>query len=168
LADDARVILNADGTIADANEAAQLLYGASLAELRAAPPGAFSANPEPPEAQAAFRRIWESEGQPDLVGQATLHRPDGSSRRVGFGISRLFDGRYAAFLHPLDEPTEEVAQVFTAGEVLARWRAAERELETIAPDSPEASTIQVEIERFRQAYQQAFGASPGGTRPEPG
>ena len=168
MADDARVILNADGTIADANEAALMLYGASLADLRAAPPGAFSAHPQPPDAQAAFREAWESEGQPDLVGQATLHRPDGSSRRVGFGIRRLYDGRYAAILHPLDAPTEDAAQVFTAGQVLARWRAAERQLETIPPDSVEASTIQGEIERFRQAYQQAFGASGGTARPEPG
>jgi PAS domain-containing protein len=167
LADDARVILNADGTIADANEAALLLYGASLADLRAAPPGAFSANQQSPDAQAAFREAWESEGQPDLVGQATLRRPDGTGRRVGFGIRRLYDGRYVAILHPLDEPPEDVAQVFTAGQVLARWRAAERQLETIPPDSDEASTIQGEIERFRQAYQQAFGVPGGSARPEP-
>jgi PAS domain-containing protein len=168
LADDARVILNADGTIADANEGALLLYGASLDDLRAAPPGAFSANPQSPAAQAAFREAWESQGQPDLVGQATLHRPDGTSRRVGFGIRRLYDGRFAAILQPLDEPTEEPAQVFTAGQVLARWRAAERQLETIPPGSVEALTMQDEIERFRQAYQQAFGASGGTARPEPG
>jgi PAS domain-containing protein len=165
---DARVILNADGTIADANEPALAIFGLSLDELRAAPAGAFAASPQPPETQAAFRDAWESEGQPDLVGQATLARPDGTQRRVGFGIRRLYDGRFAAILRPLDAPPEEISQVFTAGEVLARWRAAERQLEAIAPDSEEASTIQGEIERFRRAYQQAFGTSAEAARAEPG
>ena len=109
MADDARMILNADGTIADANEAALALYGATLAELRAAPPGAFSANPQPPDAKAAFRQAWESAGEPDLIGQATLNRPDGTHRRVGFGIRKLYDGRYAAILRGVDEPAENVA-----------------------------------------------------------
>jgi PAS domain-containing protein len=156
VADDARVILNADGTIADANQAALDLYGANLDELRAAPPGAFSAHPQPPEAQAAFRRAWDSQGQPDLVGEATLDNLGGPPQRVAFGITRLDDGRYAAILRPLDAPTEAAPMVFTAGEVLGRWRAAERELETINPTAPEASLIEREIERFREAYHRLF------------
>lgn len=153
---DARLILNPDGTIADANEAALSLYGSSLAELRAAPAGAFSANPQPPDAQAAFREAWESQGQPDLVGEATLNRLDGSPRRVAFGITRLADGRFAAVLRAIDEPIEDDTKLFTAGQMLARWRAAERELEAIAPESPEATLIQREIERFRHSYQRLF------------
>ncbi len=164
MVDDARLIMNADGTIADANEAALALYGASLAELRAAPSGAFSANPQPPEAQAAFRAAWESEGQPELVGEATLRRLDGTPHRVTFGVTRLEDGRFAAILRALDEPTEDALQVFTAGQALARWRAAERELETIAPGSSEASLIEREIDRFRQAYHQLFASAGDGSR----
>jgi PAS domain-containing protein len=152
----ARVILNADGTIANANVPALELYGATLAELRAAPPGAFSSNPQPPEAQAALREAWESEGQPDVVGETTLVRVDGTPRRVAFGITRLGDGRFAAILRPLDAPPNNEVKVFTAGQVLAKWRAAERELQAIEPGSAEAESIQREIDSFRAAYQQLF------------
>ena len=152
----ARVILNPDGTIASANEAALNLYGASLAELRAAPPGAFSAQPQSPAAQAALREAWESEGQPDLVGETTIRGLDGTDRRVAFGVTRLGDGRLAAILRPVDEPADAELKVFTAGQVLARWRAAERQLEAIDSGSLEAIDIQREIDRFRAAYQQLF------------
>jgi PAS domain-containing protein len=152
----ARVILNADGTIANANEAALSLYGATLAELRAAPPGAFSADPQSPEAQAALREAWESQGQPDLVGETTILGLDGRQRRVAFGVTRLGDGRFVAILRPLDESPGSELKVFTAGEVLARWRAAERELQAIEPTSVEAANIQREIDQFRAAYQQLF------------
>jgi PAS domain-containing protein len=152
----ARVVLHADGTIATANEAALELYGASLAELRAAPPGAFTANAQSPEASAALREAWESQGQPDLVGESTLRRLDGNERRVAFGITRLADGRFAAILRPIDHPPGDEAKVFTAGQVLARWRAAERQLEAIESGSNEAAEIRREIERFRTAYQQLF------------
>jgi PAS domain-containing protein len=155
----ARVILNPDGTIATANEAALQLYGASLAELQAAPPGAFSANAQSPEAQAALREAWESQGQPDLVGETTIRALDGSQRRVAFGITRLGDGRFAAILRPLDQPVENELKVFTAGQVLARWRAAERKLEAIEPESPEAVSIKGEIDRFRAAYQLLFASA---------
>ncbi len=155
----ARVILNPDGTIASANDAALDLYGASLAELRAAPPGAFSAQPQSPAAQAALREAWESEGQPDLVGETTLRRLDGTDRRVAFGITRLGDGRFAAILRPVDEPADAELKLFTAGQALARWRAAERQLEAIAPGSPEALDVQREIDRFRIAYHQLFASA---------
>ena len=164
VAEDARLILNADGTIADANEAALKLYGASLDELRAAPAGAFSANPEPPDAQTAFRETWESEGKPDLVGEASVKRLDGTLLRVWFGITRMPDGRFAAILRALDQPTEDAPKVFTAGQVLAQWRAAERELQAIAPESPEASMLEREIDRFRRAYQRIFASAGGRSR----
>ena len=154
----ARVILNPDGTIASANAAALTLYGGSLAELRAAPPGAFSANPQSPEAQAALREAWESQGQPDLVGETTINGLDGEQRRVAFGVTRLGDGRFAAILRPLDQPVESDLKVYTAGQVLAQWRAAERELQAIEPESLEAASIQREIDRFRAAYQQLFAS----------
>ncbi len=163
MADDPRIILNPDGTIADANEAALALYALPLAELLAAPAGAFSAEPQTAEEQAAFRKAWESEGQPDLVGEATIRRLDGTARRVSFGITQLDDGRFGALLRPLDAETTESTQVFTAGQVLARWRAAERELEAVPPESPEASLITREIERFRQAYQQIFQSRGDGS-----
>jgi PAS domain-containing protein len=162
---DARLVLNADGTIADANDAALSLYGATLAELRASPPGAFSAYDQAPEDRAALREAWESEGQPDLVGETTIRRLDGSERRVGFGVTRLHDGRFAAVVRALDEPPRHELKVFTAGDVLARWRAAERRLEAIDPASLESATIAQEIEQFRQAYQRLFVPAGDGSRP---
>jgi PAS domain-containing protein len=154
----ARVILNPDGSIANANEAALSLYGATLAELRAAPRGSFSANAQSPEAQAALREAWESQGQPDLVGETTIRGLDGTERRVAFGITRLGDGRFAAILRPVEEPAGNELKVFTTGQVLAKWRAAERELEVIEPESDEALNIKREIDLFRAAYQQLFAS----------
>jgi len=162
--DEPRVTLDSQGAILDANPAAVALYGLTLDELRAAPPGAFSAEPQSEEAQAAFRHDWESSGRPDMVGTATLRRLDGTTVRVRFGITAQPDATYLAILRRIDAPTDAPSEVFTAGEVLARWRAAERELQAVPLDSPEASLIQREIDRFRQAYQQVFRASRGDER----
>jgi hypothetical protein len=63
------LILNADGTTADANEPALGLFRATLEQLRELPPGEFSA--EPPEAGAneAFREQWERQGAPTSAGR---------------------------------------------------------------------------------------------------
>ena len=164
----ARLILNSDGTIADANEAAVTLYGSTLAELRAAPPGTFSAAPQSPDDRQAFREAWESEGQPDLVGEATIRRLDGSRVRVSFGLTRLHDGRFAAVARPVDSPPGDELKLFTVGEVLARWRAAERRLEALEPDSAAAQTIDRDIQRFRQAYHERFVSARDRPRPAPG
>ncbi len=159
--DDPRITLDAAGAIIDANSEALALYELSLDELRAAPPGAFAAEPQSDEEQEAFRRDWEASGRPDMVGSATLRRLDGSTVRVGFGITAMPDGTYVAILRKVDEPIDAPSVVYSAGEVLARWRAAERQLETIAPDAPERHGIEEEIERFRAAYQQVFRAMRG-------
>jgi PAS domain-containing protein len=161
--DDPRIILNPDGTIADANDAALTLYGASLADLLAAPSGAFTARPQSPEERAALREAWEASGRPDLVGEATIRRADGATMRVRYGITTQTDGRFLAILHAIDAPADDLPTVFTAGEVLAQWRAAERRLQEVDPASPERSLIEREIERFREAYQQVFKAGGNGS-----
>jgi PAS domain-containing protein len=163
--DEARIILAADGRILDANDAALRLYNLTLDELRAAPPGAFAADPQTPEEQAAFRETWESSGRPDLVGSATLRRLDGSTVRVQFGITAEADGTFVAILRAVEAWADERRVVYTAGEVLARWRDAERQLEAIPADSPEASRVQREIERFREAYQHVFRSARGNGSP---
>jgi hypothetical protein len=45
---------------------------------------------------------------------------------------------------------------FTGGRILAEWRAAERELAELRPDSPEAVGVRSEIERLRVLYQDLF------------
>ena len=163
--DDPRITLASDGSITDANDAALRLYGLSLAELRAAAPGAFAAEPQSAAAQEAFRHDWEQSGRPDLVGAATLRRLDGTTVRVRFGITAVPDGTYVAILRPVDDPPDEPPVVYTAGEVLAQWRAAERQLQEVSADSPERSMIEREIERFRATYQQVFRARRGNGSP---
>ncbi len=83
------MVLNADGTTADASPAALELLGLTIEELRALPPGALSAEPRDPDAQAAFREQWERQGSPDIGGEATVRRLDGTSIRVKFGITPI-------------------------------------------------------------------------------
>lgn len=154
--DDAWITFTADSKILDANQAALDLLGVTLEQLRAAPPGAFDAEPQTPEQQAAFRAAWEGEGQPDIVGASTLQRPDGTRLRVTFGITGMPDGRFIAVMRPLDEPANQRPEIFTAGDVLAHWRAAERRLDALGADAPERAHVERDIERFREAYQQIF------------
>jgi PAS domain S-box-containing protein len=150
------MVLNADGTTADANAAALELLGLTLEQLRALPPGALSAEPRDPEAMAAFRQEWEGQGLPDIGGEATMRRLDGTSIRVKFGITPIENGRFLAMIEPVAGATARPTTMYTAGQVLAEWRAAERRMIEIPPDSPEWHDAQAEIDAFRQRYQELF------------
>jgi PAS domain S-box-containing protein len=150
------MVLNADGTTADASPAALELLGLTLEQLRALPPGALSPEPRDEQAQAAFRKQWEHQGQPDIGGEATMRRLDGTSIRVKFGLTPIEDGRFLAMIEPVAGPTEQPTVVYTAGQVLAEWRAAERRMIEIPPDSDEWHRAQAEIDTFRKRYQELF------------
>ena len=150
------MVINADGTTADASPAALELLGLTLEQLRALPPGALSPEPRDPEAQEAFLEQWERQGSPDIGGEATMRRLDGSSIRVRFGLKPIEDGRFLALIEPIAGPTEQPPVVYTAGQVLAEWRAAERRMIEIPPDSDEWHVAQAEIETFRKRYQELF------------
>jgi PAS domain-containing protein len=150
------VILNADGTTADANAAALEMLGVTLDVLKSLPPGALSPDPPDPVGEAAFRKEWEAEGQPDIGGQATVKRVDGSQVRVKFGITPLEDGRFLAVMEPVDAPLDTAPVVYTAGQVLAEWRAAERRLTEIPEGSAEWRAIHRDIDLFRKRYQEKF------------
>ena len=94
----ATLMIRADGTVEDASPDALHLLGVSLAQLRALPAGAFQPEPPDTEADEAFREQWEAGGRPDIGGDATLKRLDGSKVRVRFAIQTLPDGRYFAVL----------------------------------------------------------------------
>ena len=145
-----------DGTVDHANPEALSLLGVTLSQLRALPPGAFSPEAPDPEAQAAFREQWEAGGRPDVGGDATLRRLDGSMVRVRFAIAAQPDGRYVAVLAPTRGSTNAPSTLFTGGRILAEWRAAERQLAELRPDSPEAVGVRTEIERLRELYQDLF------------
>jgi PAS domain-containing protein len=150
------VILNPDGTTADANAAALEMLGATLEVLRSLPPGALSPEPADPVGEAAFRKQWEAEGQPDIGGQATVRRIDGSQVRVKFGLTPLNDGRFLAVMEPVDGSPDAAPVVYTAGQVLAEWRAAERRLQKIPEGSAEWRAIHRDIDLFRRRYQEIF------------
>jgi len=162
--DDAIITMDPDGRYTDASPAALDILGVTREQLLAAPPGAFSAQPDDPDSATAFRRSWEAQGKPDITGEATIQRPDGGQRRVKFHIARHDDGTFVAMLWDAETATDAPAKVMTAGDVLAAWRDAERRMETIAQDSPEWSAIQADIARFREAYHRAFDARAGRAR----
>ncbi len=150
------MILNADGTTADANAAALELLRVSLDEIRALPPGAFSPDPPDPGADKAFRKEWERHGSPDLGGEATIRRLDGSTLRVKFGITPIEDGKFVAIMEPVGGRTDAPPTVYSAGQVLAEWRAAERRLAEIPEGTAEWRSVHHEIDTFRSRYQELF------------
>ena len=148
--------LNADGTTADANDAALALLRVTLDELRALPPGALSVEPPDPAASEAFREEWQRAGTPDIGGEGTLRRPDGTTVRVKFGIARLDEGRFLAIMEEIPGHPEAPPVLYTAGQVLAEWRAAERRLAAIAEGSAEWEAVSAEIDVFRRRYHALF------------
>jgi PAS domain-containing protein len=150
--------LSPDGEVLDATDGALALLGVSLDELRSLPRGAFAADPPDSQVDEAFRRQWEASGRPDIGGQATLQRLDGNKVRVRFAIKQNDDGSFIAVLDPVEAPVEEPPVIFTAGDVLQAWRAAERRLATLAEGSSEWKAVTDDIESFRARYQEVFEA----------
>ncbi len=155
------VIVTPDGRYEDANPAALEILGVTLEELRASDPSRFATEPADPEGGAEFERQWRDAGQPDIGGETTIVRPDGRRRRIRFVITRQPDGRLVAVLEPLDTATPEPTVVYTAGDILAQWRAAERRLEALRRDSPDYAATQAQIDKLRRAYHTAFDARRG-------
>ena len=145
-----------DGLVEDATLEALDLLGVTLPELQALPPGAFAAEPQDPEADAEFRERWEEEGRPDVGGNATLQRLDGTRVRVRFMIRAIGGDRVTAVLEPFEAPTDAPPAVYTAGEVLSAWRAAERRLDTLIAGTSDWEIAAAEIEELRGRYQELF------------
>ena len=104
------------------------MLGVTHDELVGLPAGAFSPSHPTPRPTPPFASKWQRQGTPDIGGEATLRRPDGSSARVKFGITPIEEGRFVAVLELIGAPTDAAPVVYTAGQVLAEWRAAERRL----------------------------------------
>ena len=152
----ASLTLSPDGRVRDATPDALDLLGVTLPELRSLPPGAFSPDPPDPDADVAFRNEWEAQGRPDIMGEGTLRRPDGRMIRVRFVITERSDGTFLAVLEPVSAPVDAPPRTFTAGDVLAAWRAAERRLTELVEGSHEWAGVNAEIEAFRRQYQELF------------
>ena len=154
----ASLVLDEDGSVQAASAAALELLGTTLGELKAAPPGAFAARPTPQAEQAALRTEWEALGRPELAGEATIRRADGRQVRVRYLIAQRPGGGFTVVLERGEGAEEAPGTVFALGDVLSQWRAAERRLATISPDSPEWAEVSGEIARLRATYQAGYRA----------
>jgi PAS domain S-box-containing protein len=155
-AEPATIVIDPSGRYRDASPAALELFGMSRDELLAADPASFSPETADPEASAALRGAWEAEGRPDLGGEATILRPDGRRRRIRFIITTQPDGAFVAVLEPVNEGELERPIIYTAGQTLAEWRAAERRLEAVPRESAEWRAAQAQIEALRSQYHRLF------------
>ena len=158
----ATIILGSDGSYVDASPPALSMLGISLAELRALPPGALAAEQMDEAERAALSQAFAQAGARSAVGAATIRRPDGRRLRVEYLIDLRPDGTYVAHLKQAETALEQPTIFVSAGDVLAAWRATERRLETLSPESSEAKAAQSEIQFFRDEYQRL--ASPKARR----
>jgi PAS domain-containing protein len=149
------IALDAAGRYVDANAVALDLLGVTLAELRASGPDRFAIRPAIEGDAAALRAGWEAGGAQPLVGTTGLRRPDGTAIRVAYAIEAAEPG-FRVRLWQVDGSPEAPASMFTVGDVLREWRAAERELTELRPGSSEWARTLSEIELLRGRYQELF------------
>jgi PAS domain-containing protein len=152
---EAVIAIDATGRYVDANAAALDLLGVSLAELRTSAPDRFALRPTVDVEQAALRSRWESGGTQPLVGTTGLRRADGTTVRVAYAIEAA-DAGYRARLWQVEGSPHAPPSVFTVGDVLREWRAAERVLAALVPGTPEWARTVSEIELLRGKYQELF------------
>jgi PAS domain-containing protein len=152
---EAVIRIDAAGRYVDANEAALELLGVTLSELRESPGDRFAMRPANIAEQAAFRAEWESAGSGPLVGTAGLNRGDGATIRVSYAIEADGSG-FVARLWKAPGSPDSPPSVFSVGEVLRSWRAAERELAELHQGSPEWTRTLSEIELLRDRYRELF------------
>jgi hypothetical protein len=85
---------------------------------------------------------------------------DGEFVRVRTAILEEPDGRFRALFYAVERPTTNFsAMVYRIADVLGEWRAAERRLADIDPNSPEGRKLQHDIDVLRAQYQQIAKAT---------
>ena len=152
---EAVISLDATGRYIGANRPALLLFGVTLAELRASPPDRFAIRPTSDSERTALRAEWESAGLGPLVGTAGLKRADGTMIRISYAIETARSG-FRARLWQVEGSPEAPPSVFSVGSVLREWRAAERSLAELVPGTPEWVRTLDEIELLRDSYHELF------------
>lgn len=157
-ANDGLLILDADGRYLDADEAALALLGVSLEELRASAPDRFAIEPLDEGHQASLRDEWKAHGAHPLVGTAGVRRADGTRIRLAYLVEAAEHG-FRARIRQIDADADAAPTVFTVGDVLREWRAAERELALLEPGTKEWERVQREIDLLRGQYKDLFRSS---------
>jgi PAS domain-containing protein len=155
---EAVIELDVAGHYVDANAAALELLGVSLAELRVAAPDRFAINPTADADREVLRAKWASDSERPLVGTAGLRRGDGTTIRVGYAIEAADPG-FRARLWEVEGSPDAPASAYNVDDVLREWRAAERELSELTPDTPEWTRAMGEIDMLRGMYQELFRAA---------
>ena len=155
---EAIIDLDAAGRCLDANDTALDLLGVTLAELRAAPPGQFAIGQSIDAEDSPLRAQWLDGGNELPAGTAGLVRGDGTTIRVAFALEATVFGFRARLSHVAGSP-HAPGSAFTIGDVLREWRAAERQLTELSPDTPDWARTRGEIELLRGRYQQLFKAA---------
>ena len=156
-ATEAVVSLDAAGRYVDANPTALELLGVSLEEFLASPPNRFAVEPTSDAERVALRAEWEAGGGRPVVGTAGLKRGDGTTIRISYAVETAGDGLRARLWQIEGSPVAPLS-VFTVGDVLREWRAAERDLAELVPGTAEWARRLSEIELLRAKYQELFQA----------
>jgi PAS domain S-box-containing protein len=164
-AGEAMISVDTSGTYVDANSAALELLGVSLSELLESPADRFAIEPLSDDGNAAFRAEWEDGGAQPLVGTAGIRRADGETVRVSYAIEAVDTG-FRVRLSRVGGSPEARPSVYSVGDVLREWRAAERSLAELSPGTPDWERTRSEIDMLRGRYQELFrAAEPARTSP---
>jgi hypothetical protein len=91
------------------------------------------------------------------VGTAGIRRADGTTIRVSYAIE-ADESAVRARIWPVDGSPDAPTTLYTVGDVLREWRAAERELAELSPGTPEWARTLDEIVVLRRQYQEIFRA----------
>ncbi len=162
---DARIWIGPDAAVIGATDGALDLLGLSLAELQALPPGGLSLEADV-QAAEGFEAEWRKAGERPIFGSGTVRLLDGRLVRVRYVINPLPDAGFEVILERSRENVSAAPRMFTAGSVLSAWRAAERRLAEIDPDSPEWPTAKRESDHFRDEFRRV--TQSGTNAPGPG
>ena len=152
----AAVMLDREGRYLDADEAALELLGVgTVEEFRAMSPAMFAAVPPDPAEQEAWRKAYFASRADGVLVEGAFRRTDGELVRIRTAILEEPDGRFRALFYPIERPTSNLtAKVYRIGDVLAEWRAAERQLADVDLASDEGRALQDEVELLREQYKQ--------------
>jgi hypothetical protein len=152
----ATVIIDREGRYLDADEAALDLLGVeSIDMLRQTPPEAFAAIPTDPQEQEAWRRAYFASRAEGVLAEVAFRRLDGELVRVRTAIMEEPDGRFRALFYAIERPTTNLtAKVYRIGDVLSEWRAAERRLADLDPQSESGRQVQHDVDVLRAQYRQ--------------
>ncbi len=156
---DARLVLSSDARILSASPAALELLDLTFAELQALPPGSMTLE-EDRDSTGAFGEAWAGAGRAPILGSATARLPSGRMIRLRYLIQVQSAETFEVFLEASPESTAKPSRMYTVGNVLSAWRAAERRLEVLEAGSPEWTEAEADTDHFRAEYRRLSGARP--------